>query len=243
MDMNSTIDRMNACDDQYLALFCSKGREWGLFVYQDRQLPELPAHNFLRIPEHIPEGRLRGLCDVARNTANATGRSYLRIELSHPLHFNSAASEQWGRYYLTGDAAFEPASDNELSFEAVDSDDSAAAFVGFEVDNAADKEFSRRRAERFCGAYLADNGLTCWLCRRGEQIVGCGELFICENTAKIANFAVAADEDAEAIKCALLAHLVRQGRGHGADLIYYYSTDDVPGFVKDGDGYALKWEF
>ena len=243
MENKCVLDKMNACDDRYLELFCIKGREWGLYVFQDRQLPELPAHNYIRIPEHIPAGRLRGLCDVARNTANATGRSYLRIELSHPLHFNSAVSEQWGRYHLSGDTAIDHIPDGEFSFIAVDCADNAKAYIEFEADDTENEQFARRRAERFSRVYLEDNGLTGWLCIRGGKVIGCGEVFVCEGAAKIANVSVAAGEDAVAIKSALLAHLARQGRKQGAELVYYYSVDDVPGFIKAGEGYALNWAF
>ena len=238
MDTTAILEKIKACDDQYLSLFCTKGREWGLFVYQDRLLPELPEHNFLRIPDHIPAGRLRGLCDVARNTAKATGRSFLRIELSQPLRFTNALSEHYGRYYLSDEDGLKNGLSADLSYSVVDSENSANKLIGFEVENAGDPALARRKAERFNSVYLADNGLTCWLCVCGEKIVGKGELFICGDTAKIASVA-----STNAVSEQLVSYLVRQGRKLGAELIYTYSECDIAGFTKHSDTYAVQWQF
>ena len=242
METTVILDKIKACDDQYLSLFCTKGREWGLFVYQDRQLPELPEHNFLRIPDHIPAGRLRGLCDVARNTANATGRSFLRIELSQPLQFTNAVSEHYGRYYLSNESELKNESSPALSYSAVDCEDAAKKLIEFEVENTGDRTLARRKAERFSSVYLADNGLTCWLCECGGKIVGSGELFVCGDTAKIANITLTG-EGSKAVSEQLISYLARQGGNHGAELIYTYSENDFAGFTKLDDTYAVQWQF
>lgn len=242
MDTTAILEKIKACDDQYLSLFCTKGREWGLFVYQDRQLPELPEHNFLRIPDHIPAGRLRGLSDVARNTAKATGRPFLRIELSQPLHFTNARSEQYGRYYLSDGSALKTGLFSELSFIPVDSKGAADKLIDFEAENADDPVLARRKAERFNSVYLSDNKLSCWLCSLGEKIVGRGELFVYGDTVKIANVAAVGD-DSESISKEMLSYLVRQAKLLEAELIYTYSTNDISGFTKLDEVYAVQWQF
>ena len=242
METTAVLEKIKACDDQYLSLFCTKGREWGLFVYQDRLLPELPEHNFLRIPDHILAGRLRGLCDVARNTANATGRSFLRIELSQPLHFTNALSEHYGRYYLNDEAGLTNELSSNLSYLVVDSEEAVNKHFDFEVENAADQALARRKAERFSSVYLADNGLTCWLCACGDKIVGKGELFVCGDTAKIASIA-SSEDGSDAVSEQLISFLARQGKKMGAELIYTYSENDIAGFTKLDDTYSVQWQF
>ncbi len=241
MEKAEIMDKINACEEEYITLFCTKGREWGLYVYQDRQLPDLPSHNFLRIPEHIPVGRLRGLADVARNTAKATGRSVLRIQLSHPLSFTSARSEHWLCSCLTDESALEKAAD--LEFIPVDSRERAEEFIEFEIACGGDPSFVRRCAERFSSVYLADNGLTCCLCRRGGQIVGRGELFISDGVARIANIKTSPAEAEVDISNALLQHLAEESKARGAELIYTISEIEVPGFTRVKDIYAVEWQF
>lgn len=243
METSLMLEKIKACDDEYLTLFCSKGREWGLFVYQDRQLPELPQHNFLLIPEHIPAGRLRGLADVARNTAKATGRSYLRIQLSQPLKFSNAISEDWGCYYLSDEGTFAAAPDPELSFSAVNDEEQAQAFRDFEAAMEAGDDLARRRAERLTRAYLAENGLTCWLCRREGKIVAWGELFVSGDAAKLGSLRTAPGEKQDETGSALLIHLIEQGRRQGARLIYGEAQTDMPGFTRIGGFYTVQWQF
>ncbi|MBO7668469.1 MAG: hypothetical protein J6T26_08420 [Firmicutes bacterium] len=241
MKVTEILDRIKECDKKYLQLFCSLGREWGLYVYQDRSLPELPAHNYLLIPDHIPAGRLRGLADVARNTANATGRSFLRIRMSYPLSFNNAVSESWGHYYLNDADAISASSSSDLSFCVVDSAEKNRALAAFETAVAEDESFGKRRAERFGQVYLSDNGLSCWLCCRGDEIVARGELFVSGDTAKIVNIETTQAEDTVII--ALLRHLIEQGRKLGAELFYTESQSDLDGFTKISEYYTVQWQF
>lgn len=243
MDNNSIAEKIKACDDQYLGLFCSKGREWGLFVYQDRQLPELPAHNFLRIPDHIPSGRLRGLADVARNTAKATGRSVLRIELSQPLKFTNAALEHWGCYYLSDMGQIEHAPADDLILTPVDDEEKVKRLIEFEAANGKEPELDRRQAERLSSVYLADKGLTCWLCCRGDDILGRGELFISGDAAGLYNLKAVSGGDGDAILGALRQLMIERGIKQGAECIYTKSETDIPGFTKIKDVYAVEWRF
>ena len=243
MDNNSIAEKIKACDDQYLGLFCSKGREWGLFVYQDRQLSELPAHNFLRIPDHIPVGRLRGLADVARNTAKATGRSVLRIELSQPLKFTNAASEHWGCYYLTDPDLIEHTPADDLILMPVDDEEKVKRLIEFEAANGKEPELDRRQVERLSSVYLADKGLTCWLCCRGDDILGRGELFINGDAAGLYNLKSISGGDSDTILTALRQQMIEQGIKQGAEFIYAKSETDLAGFTKISDVYAVEWRF
>ena len=242
MEKTEIQNKIKECDKQYLQLFCSLGREWGLYVYQDRSLPELPAHNYLLIPDHIPAGRLRGLADVARNTAKATGRSFLRIETAHPLRFNSAQCESWGRYYLSDADAVKASPASDLSFCIVDSADRARALADFESAVAGNADFGKRRADRFGQVYLSANGLYGWLCCRGDEAVARGELFVSGDTAKIANVETKPGVDIEVFG-ALMRHLIEQGRKLGAELIYTESQSELDGFTKIGDYYTVQWQF
>ena len=242
MEPNEILNRIKECDNQYMLLFCSLGREWGLYVYQDRLLPELPAHNYLLIPEHIPAIRLRGLADVARNTAKATGRPFLRIRTSHPLHFSSAESESWGCYYLSDADKIKASSVSDLSFFAIDSAEKVQALAEFESAAAEDADFGKRRADRFGRVYLSDNGLNCWLCRRVDKIVARGELFVSGDTAKIVNVETI-EKDSIEITGALMSHLIEQGRKKGAELIYTESRSELEGFAKIDGFYTVQWQF
>lgn len=242
METSEIINRIKECDKRYLELFCSLGREWGLYVYQDRALPELPAHNYLLIPDHIPAVRLRGLADVARNTAKATGRPFLRIQTAHPLHFNSAQCESWGRYYMSDTDAFKEYPASGLSFSAVDSNEKVKALAVFESAVSDDADFGKRRAERFGQVYLSENGFDCWLCYRGDEVVARGDLFVSDGTAKIVNVETTHAEDMR-ITRALMRHLIEQGRKLDAELIYTESQSDLDGFTKIGDYYTVQWQF
>lgn len=242
MEATEILNKIKECDKQYMQLFCSLGREWGLYVYQDRSLPELPEHNYLLIPDHIPAGRLRGLADVARNTAKATGRSFLRIKMAHPLSFSSAKSESWGRYYLSDTEAINVCCSSDLSFRAVDDAEAIQALVDFESALAEDADYGKRRANRFGQVYLSDNGLYCWLCCKGDRVIARGELFVNGHTAKIIN--VEAAQAAYNVSTgALIRHLIEQGRKLGAELIYTESQSELDGFNKIDDYYTVQWQF
>lgn len=242
MESTEFQNKIQECDKQYMQLFCSLGREWGLYVYQDRLLPELPAHNYLLIPDHIPAGRLRGLADVARNTAKATGRTFLMIKTAHPLFFNSAESKTWGCYYLRDADVIKASPRLDLRFSVVDSAEKVQALVSFETALADDADFGKRRAERFAQVYLSDNGLYCWLCSCGDEVVARGELFVSGDMAKIVNVVAIPDGDTEVIG-ALTRHLIEQGRKLGAELIYTESQSEPEGFTKISEYYTVQWHF
>ena len=241
MELDEIREKIKYSDDQYLQLFCEKGREWGLYVYQDRHLPELPSHNFLRIPDNIPPIRHRGLADVARNTAKATGRSVLRIEMAQPQRFSNAKIENWSWCYLSDRNAVETAESYELSFSPAGSEADILQLAGFNAAWGEDPDLRRRCAERFYGVYAADNALSCWLCRKENEIVGGGEVYVCGDTVRIGT--VFTDGAGTAVKTALLNQLIEQAEAQKAALIYTKAVDGLPGFTKAIDVCTVEWRF
>ena len=240
---NTILEQIKACEEDYLTLFCTKGREWGLFVYQDRQLPELPAHNFIRIPDHIPAGRLRGLADVARNTANATGRTYLRIEFPQPVNFHNARSEQWGYYVLSDLNAVTDVDPNGLITAILNDEETSNKVIDFELSGADDQDYALRCAKRLNDVFLAENGLQCCVCLSGDKIVATGQLFTKDGLARITDIKAVPGEDQNNVAAALLKYMVEQAQNLGAESIYVKSEKDICGFSKVGEGFAVMWDF
>ncbi|MBQ6535536.1 MAG: hypothetical protein IJI40_01975 [Firmicutes bacterium] len=129
-----------------------------------------------------------------------------------------------------------------LSFSAVDSNEKVKALAVFESAVSDDADFGKRRAERFGQVYLSENGLDCWLCYRGDEVVARGELFVSDGMAKIVNIETTQAEDMR-ITRALMRHLIEQGRELDAELTYTESQSDLDGFTKIGDYYTVQWQF
>lgn len=240
--------RVADCEEAYLEIFCSKGREWGLYVYQDRKLPDSRRHNFIRIPDHIPPMQYKSLADVARNTARATGRRFLQLHMPSRIEFKRAQMETVGWY-----AQDTPLSDTAdalplRKFIAADAE-LLTAFALAQDDEGQGEDFARRKIERKMNAYLEADDLDCWLAMEEDALSAYAELFVYEGCARIALYPAATCSDAK--RAALVAALSAKAREQGADMVYLSLDTEDPltagcqalGFEQCGEYYTVLWYF
>ena len=249
--------RLREAERAYLDNFCTSSLEWGLMVFQDKQLPDMFDHNCIRIPHDVPNSRLRQLADIARNTSKATGRPFLKLCLSQPLSYKSAVSGHEGYYMLPQDQAQQWQVRTDCRIVQMREKAQIQQLYQLEAGDSAGSElrpgdFDRRSVERRSLVYLdEEKPLNCWLCYVGEELAARADLQVTEGVAKIEELITAEKWRRQGLATALLRHLALEAGRQGADLIYLVADEeDTPkemylklGFVKVMDDYFLRWMF
>lgn len=86
-------------------------------------------------------------------------------------------------------------------------------------------EFCTKRIKRRSDVYLSNNSIDAYICYDNNEPVGCGELFIHKNVAKIENLCVIPDRQRRGYATTLLKYLIEVAQQKGASSIYLVADE------------------
>ena len=246
-----------ACEDAYLSCFTEKTVEAQLDRLTDDTLPDMYAHNLIRLHAGLSEADWHSI--VAAELAARAGTTHCRIYANEtpPL---SLRAQYGDRMELSEDLFFRWAGDCSGWTSRPDvtlrrcTPDMEADYLTLEDEthpNPTTPDFARRRARRFLAGFQAHSTqITLYLAYLGDKPVGQIHLFQEGQTVKLENFAVRSDRQRQGIGTTMMKFILDEAARRRSALTYLVAAEEDTAkdmYLRMGferlplTGYALDW--
>ncbi|MCL2621216.1 MAG: GNAT family N-acetyltransferase [Defluviitaleaceae bacterium] len=228
------IDKMRECEIEYVKCFSKANNTSPDFIrFTDPLMPDMYSHNYTWVKS---AGYDKDLLQIIRCEV-ADGKSdFCMIHCHIPVSENLLNSmKTWGTqpevsvmgWYVYDISQKFNARDCDI--RKLDKPEMVDDLLHLETENDGDvlgADFCQRRAERRAKVYLAEDGISSYICYHEGRAIGHCHLFVHGDTAKIEDFSVLEYHQRKGFGTAILKKMIDTALLAGATTIYLVTDED-----------------
>ena len=221
------------CEIEYSKCFSESIEEKNCIRFSDTLLNDMYSHNYTLIKDAGSDDELRGIIEgeiaLRRGMGYCNIASYVGITDGFLELFAPKPEISVNGFYLLDGETSALRTKAGCGISKVSNQAMLDDVLRMDIEHDGEDigvEFCTARVERRKVAYLAQDGVDCYVCYDNGEAVGKCDLFIHSGVAKIEDFAVSPSRQRKGYGAAILQAIIETARKHGVSTIYLVTDEE-----------------